>query len=168
MITLHKLIPPENEALFERNPELNHIWEVPSIQESAKTSYERWGLGCRKSTGKIFSVNLDDKIIGVTGWFTFDETFPDVLRLRYHGIIASMRGRGYGEETMRLLLQHLSHIAPSQYLWLAESVSLSRELAPKIVAHFKKMGFAEFDDANYGDNAGCGKVQSLRVRIPGR
>ena len=43
MITLHKLVPPENHDLFERHPELNRIWEVPALQEEARESYEEWG-----------------------------------------------------------------------------------------------------------------------------
>lgn len=169
MITLHKLVPPENHTLFKRFPELNKIWEVPALQKNARESYERYGSVHYKKEkpGEIFSIDKDGKAIGIIGWFEYGE-FPDVLRLRYYGIVPSQRKNKHGEEAMRLFLEHLSKAAPSQYVWLAESVTLSREVAPRIIDHFKSMGFAEFDDPNYGSNAGCGPVQSLKVRIPGR
>lgn len=169
MITLHKLMPPENHDLFTRFPELNLIWEVPALQQSARESYEGWDT--RKyggeTDGEIFAIMEGEKAVGITGWFEYGD-IPDVLRLRYYGIVPSRRGMKYGEETMRQLLERLSVVAPPQYKWLAESVSIERSTAPKVITHFKRMGFEEFDDPNYGSNAGCGKTQSLRVRIPGR
>jgi hypothetical protein len=169
MITLHKLVPPENKTLFERNLELNKIWEVPVIQKEARESYEEWGdcLYPGESTGEIFSIMEEKSPVGIIGWFEYGE-FPDVLRLRYYGIVPSKRGKRYGETAMRLFIEHISKAAPSHSIFLSESVSLGRTVAPSIVAHFKKMGFKEFEDPNYGSNAGCGKVQSLKIRIPGR
>lgn len=169
MITLHKLVPPENQTLFTDYPELNLIWEVPQLQFEARESYEEWGVKQYpgESTGEIFSINEDVTPVGIIGWFEYGE-FPDVLRLRYYGIVPSRRGKNYGEEAMRLFLEHLSRHAPVHGLFLSESVTLSRTKSPKIIAHFKKMGFQEFNDPNYGSNAGCGPVQSLRIRIPGR
>jgi len=69
---------------------------------------------------------------------------------------------------MALLLERLSQYAPPQYVFLSESISIRRSVALQIIAHFKRMGFTEFDDPDYGSNAGCGKVQSLRIKIPGR
>ena len=168
MINIRKLIPPENLHLFPDNPELNTIWEIPALQNQARESYEEWGLIKTESTGEIFSINENGVPIGIIGWFEYDEVFPDVLRLRYYGIVPSRRGRGYGEEAMRLLLDHLARSAPPRYSFLAESVTLCRAVAPSIIAHFKRMGFVEFDDPNYGSNAGCGKALSLKIRIPSR
>lgn len=169
MIKLHKLVPPENRSLFKRFPELNCIWEVAALQKQARESYERWDTARYKGEkkGEIFSINEGDVAVGIIGWFEYGE-FPDVLRLRYYGIVPSRRGKHYGEEAMRLFLEHLSVHAPKQYVFLAESVTLGREVAARVITHFKNMGFVEFDDPNYGSNAGCGKVQSLRVKIPGR
>jgi hypothetical protein len=169
VITLHTLVIPENQTLFSRYPELNDIWEVPSLQAEARESYERYGLVEYKfeKKGEIFSINEDNVPIGIIGWFEYGE-FPDVLRLRYYGIVPSRRRRHYGEQAMNIFLTYLSQHAPSQYIFLAESVTLSRSIAPAIIAHFKRMGFVEFDDPNYGSNADCGKTQSLRIRIPGR
>jgi RimJ/RimL family protein N-acetyltransferase len=168
MITLHKLVVPENQTLFVRWPELNQIWEVPVLQQHARDSYERWGTDPEESDGEIFSINEDGKPIGIIGWFEYGE-FPDVLRLRYYGIVPSRRGKKYGEVAMRLFLEHLASHAPSHYKFLAESVTLSRgQVATQTIAHFERLGFQKFDDPNYGSNAGCGQVQSLRVRIPGR
>lgn len=169
MITLHKLVPPENQGLFKRNTELNEIWEVPALQHEARESYEEWGSRQYpdESTGEIFSINENGFPIGIIGWFEYGE-FLDVIRLRYYGIVPSKRGKRYGEVAMRLFLEHLSETAPSHAIFLSESVSLDREVAPNILKHFKKMGFEEFDDPNYGSNAGCGKVQSLKIRIPRR
>lgn len=169
MITLHKLVPPENKTLFEYNPELNLIWEIPSLQQEARESYEEWGdrLYPGESTGEIFSILNDSMTIGIIGWFEYGE-FPEVLRLRYYGIVPSNRGKHYGEHSMNLFLHHLSLHAPKHAVFLSESVSLGRKVASRIIAHFQKMGFQEFDDPNYGSNAGCGSVQSLRIRIPGR
>jgi len=169
MIILHKLVPPENHDLFTRFPKLNHIWEMPALQQEARESYEGWDKidYINEKRGEIFSIDKDGKAIGIIGWFEYGK-FPDVLRLRYYGIVPSERKNKYGAEAMRLFLEHLSVAAPVQYKWLAESVTLGREVAPRIITHFKAMGFAEFDDPNYGSNAGCGPVKSLRIRIPGR
>jgi hypothetical protein len=169
MIQLHKLVPPENHTIFERFPELNHIWEVPALQHQARESYEEWGMReyPGESTGEIFSIEKDGKAIGIIGWFEYGE-FPDVLRLRYYGIVPSERGKKYGEAAMELFLEYLSVAAPKQCVYLAESVTLGRTVAARTIAHFKAIGFVEFDDPHYGSNAGCGPVQSLRIRIPGR
>lgn len=165
LITIHKLTPPENHTLFKQFPELNNIWEVPAHQNEARESYEAWGVIKGESTGEIFSIKLAEMVIGIIGWFEYGD-IPDVLRLRYYGIVPSQRGNRYGEMAMRLLLEHLSHAAPSQYIWLSESISLSRVVAEQITAYFKRLGFTEFSDPNYGSNAGCGRVRSLRIRIP--
>jgi RimJ/RimL family protein N-acetyltransferase len=168
MITLHKLVPPENLTLFNRHPDLNKIWEVPVLQDHARDSYERWGVDPEESDGEIFSVDEEGQPVGIIGWYEYGE-FPDVLRLRYYGIVPSRRGKRYGEEAMKLFLKHLSLHAPVQYKFLAESVSLNREqVAVQTIAHFEKLGFQKFDDPHYGSNAGCGQVQSLKIRIPGR
>lgn len=165
MIHLHKLIPPENQILFKNNPELNKIWEVHALQNEARQSYEEWGIIKDESTGEIFSINAYGIVVGIIGWFEYGD-LPDVLRLRYYGIVPSQRGRRYGEEAIKLLLQRLSQAAPRHYVWLAESISLSRTVAEQVSSHFKRIGFIEFDDSNYGSNAGCGRVRSLRIRIP--
>lgn len=168
MITLRKLQPPENQTLFADHPELNLIWEIPALQDEARESYEQWGTAAdNPSTGEIFSINKSATAIGIIGWFEYGE-FPDVLRLRYYGIVPSQRGKRYGHFALAHFLQHLSLHAPQQYVWLSESVTLSRASAPRVVAHFKDLGFNEFDDPHYGSNAGCGKAQSLRIRIPER
>lgn len=170
MITLHKLVWPENKTLFDLHPELNSIWELPPLQREARESYEQYGdpLYPDESSGEIFSIDEDGSPIGIIGWFEYGE-FPDVVRLRYYGIVPSKRGKGFGEEAMSLFLKSLSKNAPPHAVFLAESVTLGRgAIAEKTIAHFKKMGFEEFDDPNYGSNAGCGKVQSLKVRIPDR
>ena len=105
--------------------------------------------------------------VGIIGWFEYGD-FPDILRLRYYGIVPSERGNGHGEAAMSLFLEHLSKAAPPHAAFLSESVSLGRAAAPIVLTHFKKMGFEEFEDPNYGSNAGCGKVRSLKIRIPGR
>lgn len=168
-IHIHKLVPPENHDLFSRFPELNLIWEVPVLQQHARESYEGWDT--RKyegeTDGEIFAIMEGEQAVGITGWFEYGD-IPDVLRLRYYGIVPSRRGLRYGDEAMHQLLGRLSSVAPPQYKWLAESVSIERTTAPNVIAHFKRMGFEEFSDPNYGSNAGCGKTQSLRIRIPGR
>ncbi len=170
MITLHKLVPPENLTLFERFPALNDIWEVYSLQHEARESFEQYGDEERypgESTGEIFSISKGEMAIGIIGWFEHRKS-SDIVRLRYYGIIPSERGHRYGDEAMRLFLEHLSTAAPKHYVWLAESVSLNRKTAEHVIAHFKKMGFEEFDDPDYGSNAGNRPVKSLRIRIPGR
>ncbi|MDE2106954.1 MAG: hypothetical protein KGL39_57600 [Patescibacteria group bacterium] len=164
-INICKLAPPDNQTLFERNPELNLIWEVPALQNQARESYEEWGMVKEESTGEIFSITLDGTVIGIIGWFEYGD-IPDIIRLRYYGIVPSKRGNRFGEIAVKLLLEHLSKTAPQRYVWLAESVSVGRKVAEQIIAHFKGIGFVEFDDPNYGTNAGCGPVKSLKIRIP--
>lgn len=167
MVVLKKLVPPENKTLFARFPELNEIWEVPALQRHARTSYEKWGLNKEKTTGEIFAINKSGRTIGIIGWFEYGGC-SDILRLRYYGIVPSERGKQYGEKAIHLILEYLARNAPRQYIFLAESVSLNRTAAFRIISHFKAMGFVEFADPHYGENAGCGKVQSLKIRIPGR
>jgi hypothetical protein len=170
MVTLHKLIPPENHDLFKRSPELNHIWEIPALQEQARECYEEWDTDIppNETPGEIFSIDNEKTTAGVIGWFEYKKPPVDTLRLCYYGIVPSERGKKYGEKAMELFLQHLSFAAPKQYVYLSESVTLGRDKAQRIIGHFKSMGFVEFNDPNYGDNAECGPTQSLRVRIPGR
>lgn len=170
MITVHKLIPPENHTLFERFPELNEIWEVSALQKQARESYEEWDIRKypKEGSGEIFSINKGRKAIGIIGWFTYDKASRTIIRLRYYGIVPSQRRKGYGEKAMTLFLERLSAVVPPRYLWLSESVSLNRTNASRIIAHFESIGFQKFNDPKYGQNAGCGPTQSLRIRIPGR
>jgi hypothetical protein len=169
MITLKKLVPPENFNLFTRVPELQHIWEIPALQSDAREGYESYGRRdfANEDPGEIFTINDESGIVGVIGWFRLFNSF-DMLRLWYHGIVPSKRGRGYGAEAVKQLLEYLAVHAAPEHVFIAESVTLSRAKTPQIIAHFKKMGFEEFDDPTYGENAGCGKTQSLCIRIPGR
>ncbi|HEU5114294.1 MAG TPA: hypothetical protein VFT82_00845 [Candidatus Paceibacterota bacterium] len=166
MVTITKLIPPENQTLFERFPELNRIWDLPRLQDEARSSYERWNE--TDKTGEIFSIDRADRTIGIIGWFEFDRPPEDVLRLRYYGIVPSERGGRHGSVALWLLLKHLATVAPKRYRWLSESVSLERPAAPRIIRHFEEFGFRRFDDPEYGQNAECGPTMSLRVRILGR
>jgi len=169
MITLQKLIPPENFDVFDKVPELNDIWEIPELQEDARMGYQ--GYGRMKfegeTAGEIFGICEDGDIIGLIGWFQLENSL-NLLRMWYYGIVPSKRGKHYGEEAIQVFLNYLSLHAPQECIFLTESVTLARSIAPRIIGHFKKMGFEEFDDPNYGSNAGCGKVQSLKIRIPGR
>lgn len=169
MITLHKLVPPENEDIFRKHAELNGIWELPELQTEARESYEKWHLKKYpgESLGEIFTIAEFDSVIGLIGWFEYGE-FLDTLRLRYYGIVPSRRGRGYGEAALCLLLRRLSTCAPTYAVYLSESVTLSRQKADQVVGHFERVGFEDFNDPNYGENARCGPVRSLRIRIPGR
>ena len=104
--------------------------------------------------------------MGLTGWWQ-DENIADTIRLRWHGIIPSERGKGYSDEALSLLTKHLHEVLPSQYKYVSESLSTGRELAPKIKRHFERLGFVVFDDPAYGNN-GFGPTISMRMRIPGR
>ena len=133
--------------MFSHFPELNGIWEVDVLQKQARESYEQWDTKKYEgeTDGEIFAICFRSEVIGIIGWFEYGDVL-DTLRLRYYGIVPSKRGKGYGEEAMRLFLGHLSIAAPPQYCWISESVSINRKVAPRIIAHFKGMGFAEFDD----------------------
>jgi GNAT superfamily N-acetyltransferase len=173
MITLCKLFH-SNRTLFTDHPELNHIWEVPVLQESARRSYEEWrpfgpeGV----STGDIFTIDQDGVPIGIIGWKEEDpdaDILSDTIRLQYYGIIPSRRGRGYGEQAMKLFLEYLAHNNETKNrIFLSESLSIGRMVAPRILAHFKGMGFEEFNAPHYGRNAGFSEVLNLRIRIPGK
>ncbi|MDE1874749.1 MAG: GNAT family N-acetyltransferase [Patescibacteria group bacterium] len=169
MISLHKLVPPENRDLFDRVPELNRIWEAPALQAQARESYEEWDSRNypEESSGEIFTILEDDKTIGIIGWFEYGDIL-DTMRLRYYGIVPSHRGEGRASTAMELFLEHLARAAPPQYAYISESVSINRPVADKIIDHFQKLGFVRFDDPNYGENAECGPTISLRTRIPGR
>lgn len=163
-VSLHKLLPPKNRTIFERHPRLNYIWQIQAMQERAEKSYCEWDT--EDKTGEIFLILKNKSPIGITGWWP-DEKIHELLRLRWHGILPEERGRGYSETALTLLLQRLSSIAPPQYLYLSESVSIKRVDAAQVQRHFEKLGFKAFDDPTYGNN-GYGKVQSLRVRLLGR
>lgn len=164
MIKLNKLIPPENHDLFSKFPKLNNIWENKNLQNDAKKSYEIWN---ENKTGEIFTINTMNSVIGIIGWFEYGNIL-DTLRLRYYGIIPEYRKYGYGQVAIDLLLNRLSDIVSLNYKYLSESVSINRPSAINIVSHFKKLGFQEFNDPDYGENADCGPTISLRVKIPGR
>ncbi|MEJ0001939.1 MAG: hypothetical protein WDN09_02035 [bacterium] len=168
MIILHQLNPPETIGFFERYPDLNTIWEVAQLQEQARSSYESYGIDPGNMDGEIFSIDKNGAPIGIIGWFVYDEAGDDTLRLRYYGIIVPERRNLHGAEAMNLLLARLSSVAPLQYAYLAESVTLNRPMADAVTKHFRRMGFAEFNDPDYGENAGCGPTRSLRIRIPNR
>ena len=77
--------------------------------------------------GEIFSIDEDGVPIGIIGWFEYGDV-SDTLRLRYYGIVPSKRGNRYGEEAVRLLLEHLSEYAPEQYIFFLRAFRLNDRL----------------------------------------
>lgn len=164
MILIQKITPPQNHSILEKFPQLNHIWENEVMQKRALKSYEVWNP--KEKTGEIFLIKNDENVIGVTGWWV-DEKVSDTIRLRWHGIIESERGKGYSSDALKLLMEHIGAVVPSQYKYISESFSLARETSQKVRHHFEKLGFKEFDDPTYGTN-GLGETISLRIPIQGR
>jgi RimJ/RimL family protein N-acetyltransferase len=164
MIFIEKIAPPENHSILEKFPQLNHIWENEVMQKRALKSYEVWNP--KEKTGEIFLIKKDNDVIGVTGWWT-DEHVLDTIRLRWHGIVENERGKGYSSEALKLLMEHINTVSPSQYRYISESFSVAREASKKVRQHFEKLGFVEFEDPSYGTN-GLGETISLRVPIPSR
>ncbi len=99
MITLHKLVPPENRTLFQRFPGLNEIWEVPALQHEARESYELWGDKSYEgeTTGEIFSITRTIRRSALPAGLN-TEIFPTCFAC---GITASCRA-AVGDATERL------------------------------------------------------------------
>lgn len=163
-VSLYKLTPPENATVLDDYPQLANIWEVPYLQERALKSYMNWSP--QEKTGEIFLIKDNDRVVGLTGWWS-DEKIKDTIRLRWHGVVLDERRKGYSDQALRLLAQHLHEILPETYKYISESLSIQRYYADQVRAHFEKLGFQVFDDPTYGTN-GFGETISLRMRIPGR
>ncbi len=76
--------------------------------------------------------------VGITGWYPVPGT-PEVVGLRWHGILPSWRGRGLSRIVLRLLARRLAHLAP-EARWICDTVLPGSEAARR---HFEALGFVE-------------------------
>lgn len=92
---------------FNLHPQLNALWPDDLLQVAIESVDEYLHQRPLCEQGTLYTINLDDKVIGVTGYFpywenksvgTLDEL--DSFGLRWHGVIEAYRGNGYAKQAM--------------------------------------------------------------------
>ena len=106
---------------------------TPEFTQQMVDATEDWAIN-PKETGDIYHIVHDDKIIGITGWWTFD---CKVAYLRWHGILPEYRGKAFGKRALVFLAQNLR----AQF---RSVINVTYSDAP--VGFFLKSGFVEIDD----------------------
>ncbi len=120
-------------------PEIHSIWRPQAVSEAI--FYTKAYARGEYRTGEIFFITVDKKRVGMTGYF-LKENISDTAGLRWHGIVPSMRNKGYSLEAIRLVAERVISREPA-IKYLSESVPLDR---PEILEYFKKIGFSEWND----------------------
>jgi GNAT superfamily N-acetyltransferase len=95
-------------------------------------------IGGEDSIGPFWAIILQDKPIGITGWFRADYLPKSSVGLRWTGIHPEYRGHG----GFRAAVQHVI----SDVRAAAPEIEMITELAPALWAHqivpaFQKLGF---------------------------
>lgn len=125
---------------FEEHPQLLSLWPEPLLslaREGVSESIEAIGAA---DIGAIFLIEEDNRVIGITGFFPFDESGLS-LGLRWHGIIDSHRGKGLSQRVIRAVLEFSRHTHPTAEA-LIELVPVTPHGSASIAPHFERLGFS--------------------------
>lgn len=134
MITLQEITTGNP---FEDHPQLRAIWpaEFTAIaEEAALEAVEHVGTA---DIGGLFLIMRGADVIGITGYFYFDDI--DEPYLRWHGIVPTERGHGYSRAAMALVVKRVRAKLPSAR-GLTELVP-QNEQGAAIERHFISLGF---------------------------
>jgi hypothetical protein len=125
-------------APFEAYPQLLDIWPqayTEAMVEAVTEDLARIGM----DVGGIFLIEKAGAVIGITGYYYYDENDPCAVGLRWHGLISSERGKGYSEVALLRMLKALR--AKRSYAGtLLELVPLT-EYGRPLAKHFSALGF---------------------------
>lgn len=96
---------------------LNHtsdeMWWVDTLKNMFSLPFDMFNatmdwISGKDKDGEIFYVTLNDDIIGITGWYSIKcSNTQNMFGMRWHGILPSHRGNGYGKKAIDLLYSHL-------------------------------------------------------------
>lgn len=87
---------PNSSILY---PKLKTIWPEPYASEAFACLDEDF------EDGQIFYIKLNNKVIGMTGYWQDPEFPKHIIHLRWTGIIKKYRGKGYTKEALIQLAQ---------------------------------------------------------------
>lgn len=79
---------------------LNKIWNTDLTLQAREATGE-WQVG---DIGEVYLIKLEDKVIGITGWWPITST---IMGLRWHGVSKSYRAIGVSKEALKLLIAKL-------------------------------------------------------------
>lgn len=127
---------------FEEHPQLKTIWPDHFSQLAAEAARDDLALlqeGHSELSG-LFFIKKEDEIIGITGYYPFNEEIS-TLGLRWHGVVHAERRKGYSEFAMGLVcsaaLEHFPEVSE-----LVELVPCTEYGVP-LEEHFKYLGFTK-------------------------
>lgn len=132
---------PNSSILY---PKLKTIWPEPYASEAFQCLDEDY------EDGQIFYIKLNNKVIGMTGYWQDHSFSSDLVHLRWTGIIKKYRGKGYARDALIQLARLIkgAHLAFGDLSFMPCLVELipDNEYGRTIVApFFKKLGFEEID-----------------------
>jgi hypothetical protein len=126
---------------FEEYPQLRDIWPEPFKSIAEEAVIEHLGLIGQCEVGDIFIVRMDEQVIGVSGYFPYDEAISD-LGLRWHGIIPAERGNGYSGMVLEMVAKCALERFPRAGSMI-ELVPLT-DYGKPLGKYFGKVGFEPF------------------------
>lgn len=118
----------DKSHIFDDNKNLLNIWNS-EMTEYAIEATRDWENGI-DIDGEIYGITLNDKIIGITGWFDISES---EAVLRWHGITQAHRGNGNSRTALELLYSRLKYLKYSTIYEVAFSTTATE--------YFIKIGF---------------------------
>lgn len=137
------------ENPFDKYPNLQDIWEPDLFiiaKEAIDESKERFLEGCDE--GEVFLIKDDKKVIGITGYFPYEETYSHFF-LRWHGILPEYQKLGISKKIIETIIQYLeknydNFSTIKEFMPIRESYKKTEEYFLKI--GFKKIGEPEVVD----------------------
>lgn len=136
MITLRQV---ESGNPFADYPLLRSIWPAEFAVIAEEAAVEAVDLMAQGDAGGLYVIELEGRVIGITGFFyvaSIEEPF-----LRWHGIVPAERGNGYSREAMKLLVARIKARIPAA-AGLTELVpQTDSDYGLEIGKHFAALGF---------------------------
>jgi len=140
------LIVPATGDPFALYPQLRTIWPTPFKEMAEEASKDH------SHTGQVWLILKDNDVVGITGVFDDDE-WPDVVLLRWHGVVPQLRGQGIGRLALDLLVAHVCPKFYPEYKRLVEFVPHNDYGKTKVYQFFKRCNFVDYGplvDLGYG------------------
>ena len=120
-----------------KESELVGIWP-----EEVRNDVKEGTYTCvNKESEPVFLIELDEKVVGITGWFIDDEQVVGMLSLRWTGLLKEYQRRGLGSKVLDLLKSEAVRRVPFSKGFI--EFVLDEKFMPDVRPFFIKCGFVK-------------------------
>lgn len=126
---------------FTDHPALREIFGERSVHVEADTLADLNLGDADPHKNRVFLIELDSVVVGITGFFQPDAGDATSIALRWHGVIPTHRGRGYSEAAFEAVRQLAIQENPEAKR-IVELVPMADPVkSDRLLRHFRALGF---------------------------